>query len=343
VRGWLCAVAYRLALHARAGASQQHRREVLVGDMGDVGAVGDGRGGREKRVLPLRAPEEEMVRQELCGVLDHELGQLPEKYRAPVVLCYLEGKTNQEAAALLGWPTGSMARRLARARALLHERLTRRGLALLVLIVGVVLAGYAKWWTSGADQPVVAHAEAGDEAAWHRLAAGRPGELTSAQLIALAQRTSAAAQRMQQHTPGKRPALWQEFASEMQQSAQTLAEAVRASDEVAIARAAQRLYSSCVQCHAAFGGPIASRSPVGLPGRPLDNLQTGVARVISPGGAADSSPRRKDQAVACDLAPQGRKSDVHRGVSCAPLGLKQAGTGCPTADAVGYYLPTLRG
>src|SRR5262249_59413504 len=61
---------------------------------------------------------------------DEELSCLPEKYRAPLVLCYLQGKTNEEAASELGRPAGSMSRLLARARELLGERLTRRGVAL---------------------------------------------------------------------------------------------------------------------------------------------------------------------------------------------------------------------
>ena len=53
--------------------------------------------------------------------------QLPDKYRFPLVLCYLEGKTNEAAAHELGWPAGSMSRRLARGRELLRQRLLRRG------------------------------------------------------------------------------------------------------------------------------------------------------------------------------------------------------------------------
>ena len=56
-----------------------------------------------------------------------EVGRLSEKYRAPIVLCYLEGLTHDQAAARLGWPVGTVRSRLARARDQLRARLVRRG------------------------------------------------------------------------------------------------------------------------------------------------------------------------------------------------------------------------
>ena len=63
-------------------------------------------------------------------MLHEEVDRLPEVYRDAVVLCYLEGRTNEEAAALLRWPVGTVKGRLSRARVLLRSRLTRRGVAL---------------------------------------------------------------------------------------------------------------------------------------------------------------------------------------------------------------------
>ena len=71
-------------------------------------------------------PLAELTWRELRPVLDAELERLPEKYRAPLVLCYLQGKTNEEAARQLGWPPGSMSARLARGRAMLGDRLAGR-------------------------------------------------------------------------------------------------------------------------------------------------------------------------------------------------------------------------
>jgi len=74
------------------------------------------------------ASEASPDRTDLRSVLDEELGRLPEKYRRPLVLCYLEGLSQEEAARALGWSKGSVSGRLARAKEVLRPRLARRGL-----------------------------------------------------------------------------------------------------------------------------------------------------------------------------------------------------------------------
>ena len=65
---------------------------------------------------------------------------MPEKYRAPLMLCYLQGKTNEQAARELGWPPGTMSRRLAKGRELLRRRLTGRGITLSSALLATTLA-----------------------------------------------------------------------------------------------------------------------------------------------------------------------------------------------------------
>ena len=77
---------------------------------------------------------------ELRPVLHDEVRRLPDKYRVPVILSYLQGKTNEEVAELLRWPIGAVKGRLSRARALLRSRLMRRGVTLSAAFLLAALA-----------------------------------------------------------------------------------------------------------------------------------------------------------------------------------------------------------
>lgn len=111
VASWLHGVAYRVAMRARAAAALRRTRESQA---------------------PARQanPDGETDMGDLRQVLHQELDRLPDKYRAPLVLCYLEGKSHREAADELGWPPGSLAKRLAIAQERLRHRLAGRGIAL---------------------------------------------------------------------------------------------------------------------------------------------------------------------------------------------------------------------
>jgi RNA polymerase sigma factor (sigma-70 family) len=119
---WLHAVAYRVALQARAEAPE---------------ASGSGYGvERMAAVDPLA----EATQREQLEILHQELSRLAEKYRAPLLLCYLEGRTQEEAARQLAWSPRTLRRRLGQARGLLQARLERRGLGLAAVLGGASLA-----------------------------------------------------------------------------------------------------------------------------------------------------------------------------------------------------------
>jgi RNA polymerase sigma factor (sigma-70 family) len=124
VASWLYKVTFRIALEARKRSAKEPATEPVT-------------------ELSAAAPGEEVLWRDLRPVLDEEVGRLPEKYRAPVLLCYLQGLTYEEAARQLGCPPGTLSVRLRRARERLRVRLTQRGLAPCAGVLTVALAGRA--------------------------------------------------------------------------------------------------------------------------------------------------------------------------------------------------------
>ena len=130
VGSWLHGVALRVANRARWRAARRRHHERRHAEMTaatEPDETGDDR------------PPDDVDR-----VLHEEIGRLPEKYRRPVVLCYLEGLTHDQAADQLGWPVGTVRRRLAGARDRLRGRLTRRGATPSFLPAGLLGSGLAR-------------------------------------------------------------------------------------------------------------------------------------------------------------------------------------------------------
>jgi RNA polymerase sigma factor (sigma-70 family) len=118
---WLYGVAYRTACKARAAASRRRAVE------------------RQGALLPEPAAPAGREPADWLPLLDRELQRLPERYRAPVVLCELEGRSRKEAARMLCLAEGTVSSRLARARRLLARRLRRCGFALSAVSLALVL------------------------------------------------------------------------------------------------------------------------------------------------------------------------------------------------------------
>jgi RNA polymerase sigma factor (sigma-70 family) len=123
VGSWLYGVAYRVALKEKASTARRREQQMVTDDLLAAG------------------PAPEAAWRGFQPALEEEVSQLPPRYRAPVVLCYLEGKSTQEAAQTLGCPRGTVLSRLSRARERLRSRLLRRGLA---LSVGTIALGLSQ-------------------------------------------------------------------------------------------------------------------------------------------------------------------------------------------------------
>ena len=133
VANWLYGVARQTAVRLRAMAAK--------------------RGRHERQVVNMPEPTVAEVRDaNLQSVLDEGLSRLPDHYRGVIVLCDLEGMTRKEAARQLGIPEGSVASRLARARAMLAKRLTQQGV---VCSGGPVVAVLSAGSASASAPPVL--------------------------------------------------------------------------------------------------------------------------------------------------------------------------------------------
>ena len=164
VASWLYGVARRLAAKTRTASARRHALERRA----------------EEVVARAESAVPDAGLGELYEVLDEELQRLPEQYRSPLLLCYLEGRTRDQAAGQLGWSVRTLHRRLERGLGLLRARLTRRGVDVSAALLTAALGQQAV--EAGASAAVVG-AVASEALAF---AAGAGGEV-SASVAALAE------------------------------------------------------------------------------------------------------------------------------------------------------------
>jgi RNA polymerase sigma factor (sigma-70 family) len=125
VGNWLYGVAHQTAVRMRALAARRGVRE------------------RQVAVLPEPTSAEPCASDDLKPILDEALARLPQKYRLVIVLCHLEGRSLKEVARQLAIPLGTVASRLAAARAMLAKRLSRRGTLVSGSLLGAVMSSSA--------------------------------------------------------------------------------------------------------------------------------------------------------------------------------------------------------
>jgi RNA polymerase sigma factor (sigma-70 family) len=164
VGSWLFGVALRVASDMRRVAARRRTHERRV-----AGMKQEAMGGEDD---------------DSSQVVLEELGRLPDRLRAAVVLCYMEGRTCEEAAHQLGWPVGTVKTRLAQARERLRGRLIRRGLA--SLLPPAVVASSAEAIPTASTVPIALEQSAVHAAL--RFASGKATvEVVSSSVIALAE------------------------------------------------------------------------------------------------------------------------------------------------------------